>query len=118
MKKTILFIDDEQYYQDVYGKVLEAEYELTYSKNGEDALQKISDTNFDLIVLDLVMPIMSGKKLIEEIGKNSKSKLIVLTTLEGDTDRQDALENGADFFLVKNDTNPQELLKNVKKLID
>ena len=118
MKKTILFIDDEKYYQEVYGKLLETEYELTYCDNGEEALKVLNTKTFDLLIVDLVMPIMSGKRLLEQIGHNLKSKLIVLTTLEGDTDKEDALDNGANEFLVKNDTTPKKLLEYVKKIIE
>lgn len=118
MKKSILFIDDEKYYQEVYGKVLENEFDVTYSNNGDDAIEILQSKTFELIIVDLVMPIMSGKKFIEEVGKTQNKKLIVLTTLEGDTDREDALEDGANMFLVKNDTDPQELLQHVKSLIE
>lgn len=115
MKKTILFIDDRKYYQKVYGKLLETEYELTYCDNGGETLKVLNTKTFDLHIVDLVMPIMSGKRLLQQICQNLKSKLIVLTTLEGDTVKEDALDNEANEFLVKNDTTPKKLLEYIRK---
>jgi DNA-binding NarL/FixJ family response regulator len=61
------------------------------------------------------MPIKSGKKMLEAIDAKN-ARVIVLTTLEGDTDREDSLALGADLFLVKAETPPNILIETIKEL--
>lgn len=108
---TILLIDDETYYHDVYGSVLkQAGYDIEYAKNGVEALKKIEGKDYDLLIVDLIMPHMSGMELLKSI-KRKKIPTIVFTTLEGVTDKADATKLGVKKFLTKSETTPKDLVK-------
>lgn len=116
MSKTILFVDDEPMYRKLYGEALErAGFLLMYAKNGEEAIAHIEEHRPDLMIVDCVMPVMSGIAFLRHV-KRRKIPSIVLTTLEGDTDREDSLAVGAKAFCNKSDTDPDELVEKVKEL--
>src|SRR5687768_4790109 len=115
--KSVLFVEDEQYHQELYGEALKsAGLDLVIARNGQEALDQLKQRKFDAMVLDLIMPLMSGQRFMDE-AKKHQTPIIVLTTLEGDTDRQDALNAGAKKFLTKSDTSPAQLVKEVQALL-
>ncbi|PIR74575.1 MAG: hypothetical protein COU35_01710 [Candidatus Magasanikbacteria bacterium CG10_big_fil_rev_8_21_14_0_10_47_10] len=108
--KRILFVEDEAYYQKAYGKVLEdAGYHIDYVKDGEEALKEMEEEQYTFLLLDLIMPIISGLSFLKQRQPNGEH-VIVLTTLEGNTDKEDTKRHGANHFLVKSDTTPEQLL--------
>lgn len=110
MKGTILFVEDEPYYQTIYKTGLEeAGAKVTLANNGQEALDFLKKHTPNLIITDLIMPEMSGMRFLEELNKKHLP-VIVLTALEGETDRQDALNAGAHYFCSKLDTNPEALV--------
>lgn len=114
--KNILLVDDEAYYFDVYGAALKkAGYDVDYAKNGVDALKQLEKKSYDLLIVDLIMPYMSGMELLKKI-KRKKIPTIVFTTLEGVTDKTDAQKAGVKKFLTKSDTTPQDLVTIIAKL--
>lgn len=114
----ILFIDDEPLYAKAYGDSLTAQgYQVTTAKNGEDALEKMIKSNFDILIVDLIMPIMSGISFLKKVHRK-KIPTIVFTTLEGETDREDAIKYGAKVFLKKGETSTDQLAETVAKLLN
>ena len=118
-KTRILFIEDEPFYQRMYGDVLErAGYEVKYVSEGTEALKVFKKDFFATVIVDLIMPIMSGisfLKKLRQIKKKTRSVILVLTTLEGASDRQDAMNAGADGFYSKSETSPQKLLRVIQQ---
>ena len=115
--KKILLIDDEPLYQRAYGVPLEqAGYAVAYASNGEEALKRAKAEKFDAYIVDLIMPIMSGNAFLKKRTRK-KVPAIVLTTLESDTDREDALKYGATNFFRKTELDPQELVSAIDKLL-
>ncbi len=114
--KKILYIEDEVIFHKIYGDSLkEAGFELTMCKNGEEALEAFNKGSYDLIIVDLIMPIMGGELFLKSL-KGKKPKIIVLTTLTGNTDKMDAKNAGASLFLEKHTTSPDELVKAAQEL--
>lgn len=113
---SLLFVDDELLYRQLYGTAFEkAGYQVRYAANGEEALAAIKSERPDLLIVDCVMPIMTGMTLLKKIRRR-KIPTFVLTTLEGDTDREDALALGAKGFFSKSDIDPETLLKKIQTL--
>ena len=119
-KKKIIIIDDEE----LIGKILSMRlsndgYFVTVSFNGNEALDKIKENNYDLAIIDVGLPDIDGNTLCQLIKSNSKlknMKIIVLTgkNLVGDIEK--AYESGADEYVAK----PYDyklLLQKIKKLI-
>jgi len=75
MAKKILIVDDEESIREVVSAVLEPEgYEITLAIDGADCLKKLTKIKPDLILLDMMMPGMSGRETCEKIRANPKTK--------------------------------------------
>lgn len=113
----LLLIDDDAYFRDFYSEALKkANFVVDTAKNGEEGMQHIEKQHYDVVIIDLVMPLMSGSAFLDAI-KRRKTKRIVLTGLAGETDRSDALKAGADLFLEKSQTTPSDLVKHINTLL-
>lgn len=112
----ILIVDDEIVNSRLYGAKLSAEgYEVILCEDGEQALKKIKE-KYDLIILDIMMPKISGTEILKEIRNkvNKTSKVIVFTNLMNEQTKKECLENGADEVLFKVDITPLQLLEKTR----
>jgi putative two-component system response regulator len=122
MKKeqTILIVDDEEMSVRLLKAMLVQEnYQIVAAYSGEDALRILNDRNFDLILLDVMMPGMDGFKVCRKIKKEGKGGIIPILMVTVLTDREDrvkAMKAGADDFLSK-PVEKTELLERVKSLL-
>jgi DNA-binding response OmpR family regulator len=98
----ILVVDDEPRYQKLLRVNLEPEgYEVVTAGNGEEALEKISSHHPDLVILDIMMPILDGIATCERIREFSNVPVIILTAKGEESDRVAGLNVGADDYVVK-----------------
>src|SRR5213592_4103194 len=100
----ILVADDEPSVRDAVGYALEQEgYEVTLAEDGDDAEAKLSGdgVNFDLLILDIMMPGRSGLDLCRDVRARSPVPIIVLTAKDAEVDKVVGLEVGADDYLTK-----------------
>jgi len=98
----ILVVDDEPLYQHLLKVNLEKEgYEVITAGNGEEALEIISNTHPDLVVMDVMMPKMDGLSATERIREFSNLPIIILTAKGEEQDRVKGLNLGADDYVVK-----------------
>jgi len=82
MKKTIMVVDDEPHLLNLVKAILKLEgFRVITANNGEEALKKIRKTKPDLILLDMMMPGMTGLETLERIRKDSRSKNIKVVLL-------------------------------------
>jgi two-component system alkaline phosphatase synthesis response regulator PhoP len=118
MKTRILVADDEQNLLDAVKMNLELEdYEVVTSTNGSDALKKFKDQRFNLVILDVMMPEMSGYEVCEKIRlEDTDTPILFLTAKETGTDKVKGLKSGADDYITK-PFNLEELLLRVKVLV-
>ncbi|WFR64655.1 response regulator transcription factor [Paenibacillus amylolyticus] len=111
---TILVVDDEPDIRDVIHVYLRNEgYQVIEASNGEEALNIINTTPVQLVILDVMMPIMDGIKACFKIREVSTTPIIMLSAKEEDIDKITGLTTGADDYMVK-PFNPLELLARVK----
>jgi CheY-like chemotaxis protein len=89
--------------------------------NGEDGLQKIKTTPYNLILLDVMMPKLDGlgvlAKLKEDTTYTFKTPIMLLTNLAHDPAIQNAVQQGAVGFLIKADLSPDQLVTKIKPFI-
>ena len=110
----ILIADDDPVVHESLGLYLDAE-NFTYASayDGEEALSMVQTEKPDLIILDLMMPKMSGIDVCRNIRKNSNIPIIMLTAKGEEIDRVLGLELGADDYIVK-PFSPREVIARIK----
>lgn len=101
--KSILLVDDDRHIRAVLSSLLtEAGYVVIAVPDGRAALSEIAARKPDLVLLDVMMPVMNGYEACEEIRKtNRELPIIFLTSLDTEADQIRAFELGADDFLAK-----------------
>jgi len=116
MKKKILIVEDEEGLRLLYEEELKAEgYEVLTAQNGKEAIQKLEKRKPDLIILDIVMPVMDGMEALGKIvGKERKIPIIINTSYPGY--REDFMSWAADAYVLKS-TNLGELKDKIKELL-
>ncbi|MDR1206393.1 MAG: response regulator transcription factor [Peptococcaceae bacterium] len=113
----ILICDDQPIIHETLGVYLKSEgYAYTSAFDGEEALKKANSDYPDLIVLDLMMPKMSGVDVCLEIRKTSAVPIIMLTAKTEEIDRVLGLEIGADDYIVK-PFSPREVVARIKAVL-
>lgn len=101
MKIRILVVEDEQH----IGQMIEAAlglagYECEVCDNGQDAVEKVRKSHYDLMLLDIMLPRMNGFEVMEEV-KSREIPVIFLTALQDVTDKVKGLRLGAEDYIVK-----------------
>ncbi len=113
----ILVADDETQIRAVVRLYLENEgYGVDEAANGREALHKLGEKSFDLLVLDLMMPEMDGWQVCREVRRSSNIPIIMLTARGEEFDRILGFELGTDDYLVK-PFSTRELVARVKALL-
>ncbi|MES9684850.1 DNA-binding response regulator [Bacillus sp. AFS001701] len=117
IERKILIVDDEQEICQLVGMYLEnSGYSWDEANNGESALSKISESNYDLLILDIMMPIMDGWTLCKRIRETSNVPVIFLTAKGEEWDKVNGLKMGADDYIVK-PFSPGELIARVDAVL-
>jgi len=115
--ERILVVDDEDsIVQLISYNLRRAGYEVVSASDGEQALALARSENFDLMVLDLMLPGMDGFEVCKEIRKTSSLPIVMLTARGEEIDRVVGFEIGADDYVVK-PFSPRELVGRVKAIL-
>ena len=117
--KNILIAEDEKAYcRALVLKLQKAGFDAEGVGNGQEALDQLKNKKFDLLILDLIMPQMSGFEVLEEIKKSEiKVHTIVLSNLTQSEDKNKAKALGVEDFIEKADTSIVEVVNRVEKLL-
>jgi two-component system chemotaxis sensor kinase CheA len=124
MAQKILIIDDELYLRELYEEVIQsAGYDVETALDGKEGLEKVRSGNFDLVLLDVMMPELDGigvlQKLSTEEPKPAKMPVIVIcTNLSHDPVINEAIKLGARAYIVKADVVPDQIIEKIKQLLD
>ncbi|MDP9228211.1 MAG: response regulator transcription factor [Actinomycetota bacterium] len=98
----ILLVDDEPSVRESVGYALEQEgFDVTLATDGEDAEAHLSGADFDLLILDIMMPGKSGLDICREVRAESPVPIILLTAKDAEVDKVVGLEVGADDYVTK-----------------
>lgn len=113
----ILICDDDPVVHESLGLYFENEH-FTYvsAYDGKEALQKVAEEKPDLILLDIMMPELSGLDVCREVRKNLTTPIIILSAKGEEIDRVLGLELGADDFIVK-PFSPREVIARIKAVL-
>jgi two-component system OmpR family response regulator len=98
----VLVIEDEPELLGVLARALREEgYAVDEAGDGEEGLFKATSWDYDAVVLDLMLPRLSGWQLLERLRQGKKTPVLILTARDGVHDRVRGLDTGADDYLVK-----------------
>ncbi len=121
MSKSVLIIEDEPFILEALSFILEREgYALSSFSDGEGCVDYIKKINPDLIILDMMLPNISGMQILENLRSSQEfqSLPVLMLTAKGQRrDRQAAENAGASLFMTKPFSN-DEIIANVHKLLN
>ncbi|PGT88870.1 response regulator transcription factor [Bacillus sp. AFS040349] len=114
----ILLAEDEEVLRMLVVDTLEDEgYSIDEACDGQEAYDLIKQNEYDLILLDYMMPVYTGLELIELIRKeNIQTKIMMLSAKSQATDQQKVLEAGADYFMSK-PFSPIQLVERIEEIL-
>jgi two-component system response regulator VanR len=102
MVKHVLIIEDDQDIQEVIREFLLAkDYLVTTASDGLEGLRRFNEKTFDLVILDIMMPILSGFEVAKAIRKTTDIPIIMLTDLGDDQDQIKGFDLGIDDYITK-----------------
>jgi DNA-binding response OmpR family regulator len=117
----ILFIEDETRFVETYDFLFSKEgHTLIWAGNGEDGLRKAEEENPDIILLDMMMPIMSGLDFLKQYDPKNRHpnvKVVAFSNMQTDTFMHQAMELGATRYEVKSMFSPKMLVALVDELV-
>ena len=114
----ILIVDDEAKIREVvkeYAMLIHG-FEVEEAENGYEAITKVEHTNFDLIVLDIMMPVMDGFTACREIKRIKNIPVIMLSARDEEYDKLHGFDLGVDDYVVK-PFSPKELMARINAVI-
>jgi len=116
-KKKVLIVDDEKKIVDVVASYLESNgYNTIVAYDGENALSMFEKMSPDLVILDLMLPKISGEEVCKSIRRTSRVPIIMLTAKIDEDEKINGLNIGADDYVTK-PFSPRELIARVKSLL-
>ncbi|MBI3710729.1 MAG: response regulator, partial [Proteobacteria bacterium] len=120
MKPQILIVEDETALVELVRYNLEAaDYAVAVAADGEEALRAIAEGRPDLVILDWMLPLVSGLEVCRQLRRKPETRslpVIMLTARGEETDRIRGLETGADDYITK-PFSPNELVARVRALL-
>ncbi len=122
-KKKILIVEDEEYLRDIYVKVLEGvgKYEVFSVADGEEAMEKLREGGYDLILLDVMLPKIDGFQVLNKMqteGLDKKNgQVIVLTNLDKEAEIAQGASLGVRGYVIKSDYTPEKLVEEVERIM-
>jgi CheY-like chemotaxis protein len=120
--KKLLCLEDEHFISELYVRALtKAGYEVTVEVDGQKALELAQTDQFDVILLDLMVPTITGIEALRHLRNpaetpNLHAKIIITTNLEQREDIRSDIEKQADGYLVKAEVTPRELVEFVNAI--
>lgn len=119
--KKILLVDDEEKTATVFEAALkQGGYDVIVAKDGKSALEEVRKTTFDAVLLDQMMPDLSGSEVLKTLKQDPATKEIpvaMLTNFGHDEMIKEALNLGAQDYILKYQVAPADLISKMKRLI-
>jgi CheY-like chemotaxis protein len=113
MGKKVLVVDDQEVNRELLKTYLsKSDYEISEASDGLEALDRLHENNFDLLICDILMPHMDGWEVLKKLRSDGKRKsipVIVLTAKDEDADMFKGYDLGANYYLTKPFTKAQLL---------
>lgn len=121
MSKAVLLVEDNDFIRNMYQlKLAKSDIEVIEAVDGAMALQKIKEHQPDVVLLDLMMPNVSGIEVLKELKKQGltpKMPVVVLTNVMDQQTIDEAKNLGARDYIVKTDLTPSQVLDKIKPFL-
>lgn len=122
LRPVILIIEDEGLLARMYSKKLEIDgYDCLSATNGQDGINVAREKNPDIILCDVMMPVMDGITVLKDLKANDKTKdipVIMLSNLSDEKYVNQALELGAVSYLIKSKLVPADVVAKIKETLE
>lgn len=120
---SIILVEDDPMISEIYQKKFsEAGFEVTIAASGRECLTKLKEKKCDLVLLDMVLPEMSGIEVLKEIKKSGtydpKTKVFIFSNLTGKEDYEKARQEGADGYIPKTRFSPSDLVSEISRILN
>src|SRR3989344_2918473 len=116
--KTVLIVEDDPVLLKMYTEKFTFDgFNVLNAKDGEEALETATSQKVDVILLDIMLPIMSGTDFLEKFRQKEKGKnvpVVALTNLTEEAEKEKAMKLGVKAYLVKAMQTPEEVVAEVK----
>jgi len=118
-KISILLVEDEEILSKIYFNALAKEgYRVYISKNGKSAINKYNEHQISIIILDLMLPDVSGLEVLRHIRKVAhQAKIIALTNMINSDVKRECIDLGVEMYLSKSDYTPDQIVSCIKGLV-
>lgn len=115
-RRKVLIIEDEHFISELYVRSLtRAGYETIVEFDGQKGLELAKSDQFDIILLDLMIPTITGIEVLRQLRADGapklKAKIVITTNLEQREELRSDIESQADAYLVKAEITPRELVE-------
>jgi DNA-binding response OmpR family regulator len=112
----VLCVEDEHFISELYNRALKkAGYDVTPVLDGLEALKEAKTDKYDIILLDIMLPNMTGLDILDELrapdAPKLKAKIIIATNLEQSEENRQSVEEKADAYVVKAEMTPRQLVE-------
>lgn len=122
MVKKILLIEDDLYIRDLYKRQLDMGGFFTHAfSSGDEGLKSMGENNYDLVLLDVMLPGINGLDILRGIKQNEATKnmpVIMLSNVGQDDVIKEGLVAGAVGYLIKTSFTPNQIVGEVKKILE
>lgn len=121
-QKKVLCIEDERFIGELYTRALErAGYSVTVEADGQKALSLAKTDQFDIILLDLMVPTITGTEILNQLRRPAqttqiRAKIIITTNLEQRAETRANIERQADGYIVKAEVTPRQVVEFLRQL--
>ncbi|MEU5672209.1 response regulator transcription factor, partial [Micromonospora sp. NPDC047753] len=113
----VLVVEDEESFSDALSYMLRKEgFEVSVAATGTDALTEFDRTGADIVLLDLMLPEMSGTEVCRQLRQRSAVPIIMVTARDSEIDKVVGLEIGADDYVTK-PYSPRELVARIRAVL-
>ncbi|MGG3560180.1 response regulator [Neobacillus rhizosphaerae] len=120
MKRILLAEDEEILRMLIIDTFEEKEYQVDEAEDGQEALEFIERNSYDLIILDYMMPFLTGLEVIQKIKpmvEQTHTKILMLSAKSQQSEQEKVFEAGADYYMTKPFI-PSQLLKMVEEIFN
>lgn len=118
----VLLVEDDYFIQDIYQRAfITAGYQVTVASDGEEGMNKALVGPYDIILLDIMLPKMTGievlRKLRDRTASTFKTPILLITNLGQEEVIKEAFAIGADGYLIKAQVTPADVIEEVKTFL-